>query len=82
MRVKLRDMQSEQPPSSPSTADELAPRPIPLADHPAIREAVRVGIDIYMIEDSLAMSVKERWEQHRSALVFAQKLGFGSERDE
>jgi hypothetical protein len=61
-----------------SEVDELAPRPVPMAEHPAIREAIRAGIDIYMLEDALAMTVKERWDQHRAALAFAQKLGFGN----
>ena len=45
-------------------------------DNPAqaIEEARRAGIDLDLLEVNLALSVKERWEQHRSALELATKL--------
>lgn len=40
----------------------------------AIEEARRVGIDLDLLEVNLALSVKERWAQHRGALELAMKL--------
>lgn len=45
-------------------------------DNPAqvIEEARRAGIDLSLIDASLALSVQERWRQHDAALVFMLKL--------
>ncbi|HRG57043.1 MAG TPA: hypothetical protein PLG56_13440 [Lacunisphaera sp.] len=45
-------------------------------DNPAqaLEDARRAGIDLSLIDVNLALTVKERWEQHDSALNFALKL--------
>lgn len=40
----------------------------------AIEEARQAGIDLDLLDSNLALSVKERWEQHDSALDLVLKL--------
>jgi len=40
----------------------------------AIEEARRAGIDLDLVDTNLALSVKERWQQHDAALELALKL--------
>ncbi len=40
----------------------------------AIEEARRAGIDLSLVDCNLALSVKERWQQHDSALDLVLKL--------
>ncbi len=39
-----------------------------------LEEASRAGIDLGLLDSNLALSVKERWEQHDSALDLVLKL--------
>ncbi len=39
-----------------------------------LAEARAAGIDLDLLDANLAMSVKERWEQHQAALELAEKL--------
>ncbi len=40
----------------------------------AIEEARRAGIDLSLLDSNLALSVKERWQQHDAALDLVLKL--------
>jgi hypothetical protein len=40
----------------------------------ALEEARQAGIDLDLLDTNLALSVKERWEQHDGALELALKL--------
>ena len=40
----------------------------------ALEEARQAGIDLDLLDTHLALSVKERWEQHDGALELALKL--------
>jgi hypothetical protein len=40
----------------------------------ALEEARRAGIDLDLLDTNLALSVKERWQQHDAALELALKL--------
>ncbi|MEO6993688.1 MAG: hypothetical protein ABI273_08665 [Lacunisphaera sp.] len=40
----------------------------------ALEDARRAGIDLDLLDTNLALSVKERWQQHDSALELALKL--------
>ena len=40
----------------------------------ALEEARQAGIDLDLLDTNLALSVKERWEQHDGALALALKL--------
>lgn len=40
----------------------------------ALEEARRAGIDLDLLDTNLAMTVKERWQQHDAALELALKL--------
>ena len=40
----------------------------------AIEEARRAGIDLSLLDSNLALSVKERWQQHDAALDLILKL--------
>jgi len=40
----------------------------------ALEEARRAGIDLDLLDTNLALCVKERWQQHDSALELALKL--------
>ena len=40
----------------------------------ALEEARRAGIDLDLLDTNLALSVKERWQQHDAALTLALKL--------
>lgn len=40
----------------------------------ALEEARRAGIDLSLLDSNLALSVKERWQQHDSALDLVVKL--------
>lgn len=44
------------------------------SSHPALEEARRAGIDLDLLDTNLALSVKERWEQHDAAMELALKL--------
>lgn len=39
-----------------------------------LEEARRAGIDLSLLDSNLALSVKERWNQHDAALELALKL--------
>ena len=39
-----------------------------------LEEACRAGIDLDLLDTNLALTVKERWEQHDAALELALKL--------
>lgn len=41
---------------------------------PILEEARRAGIDLDLLDTNLALSVKERWQQHNAALELALKL--------
>ena len=41
---------------------------------PVLEEARRAGIDLDLLDSNLALTVKERWERHDSALELALKL--------
>ncbi|HEY8993916.1 MAG TPA: hypothetical protein VIM71_04600 [Lacunisphaera sp.] len=45
-------------------------------DNPAqaLEEARRAGIDLDLLDANLALSVKERWQQHDAVLELALKL--------
>lgn len=48
-----------------------------------LEEARRFGIDLDMIDTNLALTVKQRWEQHEAALALAMKLeAAGKKRDQ
>ena len=40
----------------------------------AIEEARRAGIDLELLDSNLALTVKERWQQHDAALDLVVKL--------
>lgn len=40
----------------------------------AIEAARRAGIDVDLLDTNLALTVKERWEQHDAAMELALKL--------
>ena len=40
----------------------------------ALEEARKAGIDLSLLDANLALTVKERWEQHAAALKLALKL--------
>jgi hypothetical protein len=40
----------------------------------ALEEARRAGIDLDLLDTNLALSVKERWQQHDAAMKLALKL--------
>ena len=40
----------------------------------ALEEARRAGIDLDLLDTNLALSVKERWQQHDAAMELALKL--------
>ena len=40
----------------------------------ALEAARRAGIDLDLLDTNLALSVKERWEQHNGAMELALKL--------
>ena len=40
----------------------------------ALEDARRAGIDLDLLETNLALSVKERWQQHDAAMELALKL--------
>lgn len=40
----------------------------------ALEDARRAGIDLDLLDTNLALSVKERWQQHDAALALALKL--------
>lgn len=41
---------------------------------PVLEEARQAGIDLDLLDTNLALSVKERWQQHNAALELALKL--------
>ena len=45
----------------------------------ALEEARRAGIDLDLLDTNLALTVKERWEQHDAALELALKLAQAGE---
>ncbi len=51
-------------------------------DNPAqaIEEARRAGIDLALLEDNLALPVKERWRLHEEALALVLKLEQAAEK--
>jgi hypothetical protein len=43
----------------------------------ALEAAQRAGIDLSLLDANLALSVRDRWQQHDAALDFAMKLQNG-----
>lgn len=46
----------------------------PAEKNDALEAARRAGIDLSLIDANLALSLKERWQQHDGALEFVSKL--------
>lgn len=47
-----------------------------------LAEAARAGIDLDLVDSTLALSVAERWAQHDDALDLAEKLAAGKRRSD